>query len=168
MRIFQSNKNNIPYLVIRYEPKEWLKIESVLTERLNLICSEAKDVFGISKAMVYLQHSNNLKNLLLETIRQRYNSYTLQNFNSNLTELTDSINKPFIYANNFNIAFLRIRPIDNEIKIELDGYLTFIQLKQFANLIKTFYETLFDIATNCEIELKFNEIPIKQRLKEDN
>jgi hypothetical protein len=145
MRVKFEIEQGYPYLVIKYEPGEWEKIENIL-KALNLKKTTTERGFG--------------KNLKLEYYRESDTellNYLRNYFKSHIKNVIDDINS-YLYDNGyFNIAIFRVVPTNNEVKILLDKYLTVYELKLIFEKIAEVYEILMNIALQAQANFSIQE-----------
>ena len=132
-----------PYIVIRYDDKEWEKIEGIL-KGLGLQIRETENGFGLGcKLKFYREENTELLNYMKNTFRD--------------IMAIDNINKP-VWDGVINIAVFRVIPNENcEVKIPLQKFLTILEFKEIVESLVRTYRRLFNLITQKEVKVVVEE-----------
>jgi hypothetical protein len=146
MRVEFKIEKGYPYLILKYENREWEKIEGILKS------------LGLEKAVTRLGFNKNLELEYYRENNEELLNYLKNYFRNKLGYFVDDINRSLFENGYFNIAIFRVVPNkDNEVKILLDKYLTIAELKDIINKIKQVFELLLNIAIQAQVNITIQE-----------
>jgi len=146
------------FFVLKYEDGEWEQIRNKL-EQIGLKMKRTTNLWGKGVcADFYKEENEELKKMV-----ENCESSNLESVN-----FIDDINSPFYEEGRLNIAVFRVVPVNNEIKIEVDSFLTIKDFRIIISGIKATFKMLFNIVTDKEVEIKIIKKEVDNYVSDSN
>ena len=134
-------------LVFKYEAGEWEAIETKL-KQLGLEKTTSNNIFGDSKIGEFYRAGNSELASAFEMHQCSIRTYEMGIF--------DHINKPILYDSRLNVAIFRCVPVNNEVVVKLQKYLTVAEVNSLSKAIAGVFSWLVNTVATAEIDIKIN------------